>query len=63
MRRDGDEGLQQAVPCEDVEERRAVPEDCNVHSRQLRRKGRGHVQGRIGGLCGQADRAGLLSAG
>lgn len=63
MRQDGGKGLQQAVPCEDATQRRAVVEDRPLHPRELRRKGHELVQGRIGGLCGQADRAGLLSAG
>ena len=63
MRQDGGKGLQQAVPCEDATQRRAVVEDRTLHPRELRREGHGHVQGRIGGLCGQAVRADLLRAG
>lgn len=60
MRQDGGNRLQQAVPCEDATQRRADVKGRALHPRELRRKGRGHVQGRIGGLRGQAVRAGVL---
>lgn len=63
MRQDGDKGLQQAVPCEDVEERRAVFEDCRLYPRQLRGQGQKVLQGCIGGLCRPSFGASRLPAG